>query len=441
MSLTETKPDGLSDPERPDRSDPNRPDPDRTGIGLPLPAGSGARAIRRRRKRQEQRQRRLVALAFIVALAGSAVLIGAPHVGRRIAGIEGARPAPAPAAVDPKVLLAHRHPDGSARSMTIFSDGEDQSSIVMLPAGTMAEVPSLGLEPLGRALEVGGPTRLGSTVENLLGIDLSEVVVVDDADLVALATPVAPLSVEVAARVEQVADDGTVDILYEPGRLSLTAEEIPAFLTAKGRDTDLAMLARHQSFWDSLLGRLAEPGSPELGGPPAVAEVLEGLALDEGVRARLLPVEPLGQADTLGLGTTAGELYQVSSKELERFLASTYPGAEAPADRPQAQVLNGTGGVEVTAHAAERLVPAGIRVALTGNAPRFDYKVTQIVFYDEEQEDIAREAQEALGVGRLVLSRRPLDVVDVTIIIGADFNSEGGGVSEAPAPEPTRRRT
>ena len=427
MSLTETRPDDLSDSERSD-------------LGLPLPAGSGARAIRRRRKRQEQRQRRLVALAFIVALGGSAVLVGAPHVGRRIAGFEGARPAPAVAPVEPRVLLAHRHPDGSARSLTIFSDGEDQSSIVMLPAGTMAEVPSLGLEPLGRALEVGGPTRLGSTVENLLGINLSEVVVVEDADLVALAAPVAPLSVEVAARVEQITEGGTVDILYEPGRLSLTAEEIPAFLTAKGRDTDLAMLARHQSFWESLLGRIAEPGSPQLGGPAPIADVLEDLAADEGVRARLLPVEPLGQSDTLGVGTSGGELYQVSTEELERFLASTFPGAEAPADRPQAQVLNGTGGVEVTAHAAERLVPAGIRVALTGNAPRFDYTTTQIIFYDEAQEELARQAQEALGVGRLVLSRRPLDVVDVTIIIGADFKG-GGAPAPAPEPEPTRRRT
>ena len=420
MSLTETRPEEISESD----------------LALALPAGSGARAIRRRRRRQEQRQRRLVALAFMVAIAGSAVLIGAPHVGRCIGGTDGIPPVAAPAPVDPMVLLAHRHPDGSARSLTIFAHGDDQSSIVMLPAGTMAEVPSLGLEPLGRALEVGGPTRLASTVENLLGVSLSEVVVVDDAELVAMAGPVAPITVQVAARVEQVTEDGTVDVLYEPGKLELSAEEVPAFLTAKGRDTDIAMLARHQTFWQSVLARLAEPDSDKLGGPRAVAEILEELSHDEGVRARLLPVEPLGQADTLGLSSVAGELYEVSTEELGRFLDSTFPGAEAPAERPRAQVLNGTGGVEITAHAAERLVPAGIQVALTGNAPRFDYKVTQVVFYDEAKEDVARHVQEALGVGRLVLSRRPLGVVDVTIIIGQDFT---GGPETAP--ETTRRRT
>lgn len=420
MSLTETRPEEVPGSD----------------LGLTLPAGSGARAIRRRRKRQEQRQRRLVALALVVAIGGSAVLIGAPHVGRRISGTEAPAPAPAAAPSDPRVLLAHRHPDGSARSLTIFSDGKEQSSIVMVPAGTMAEVPSLGLEPLGRALEVGGPTRLGSTVENLLGITLSEVVVVDDGDLVGMTAPIAPLEVEVDERVEQVADDGTVEILYEPGRLELTAEEVPAFLTAKGTATDLSVLARHQSFWEGVLASLAESDAPALGGPEAVSDVLSELAADVGVRARLLPVEPLGQADTLGLSTATTELYQVSEEELEKFLDSTFPGAEGPTERPQAQVLNGTGGVEVTAHAAERLVPAGIQVALTGNAARFDYDTTQIVFYDEKQEAVARQAQEALGVGRLVLSRRPLGVVDVTIIIGADFT--GGG---APAPETTRRRT
>lgn len=152
-----------------------------------------------------------------------------------------------------------------------------------------------------------------------------------------------------------------------------------------------------------------------------------------------MPVEPLGQADTLGIGNAGTELFQLHPDELAKFLASTFPGAEAPADRPKAQVLNGTGGVEVTAHAAERLVPAGIQVALTGNAARFDYATTQVVFYDEEKEALARRARDALGVGRLVLSRRPLGVVDVTIIVGADFNS--GGVAESSGPSGTGRKT
>ncbi len=426
MSLTETRPDGGSD----------------SPLGIPLPAGSGANSIRRRRRQQERRQRRLFGIAFAVALLSGAAALGLPHLGRQLAGPDAPAPSVAPVVREPKVLLAHRHPDGTARSITIFSDGDAAQSIVLIPAGTMAEVPSLGLEPLGRALQIGGPTRLRSTVENLLGIQISDVVVADDADFAALADPLGELKVQVPERVEQVTEDGTVDVLYEPGLLRLAAEEVPAFLSAKGSATDLSVLARHQGFWEAVLARISED---ELipAGPAPLAKVLVSLAGGEAVRSRLLPVEPLGQEALPGVDGTSTELYQVESTNLARFIDSTFPGSEAPAERPRAQVLNGTGGVEVSARAAEKLVPAGIQVALTGNAPRFDYRETQIVFYEASQEAIAAQARDALGVGRLVLSRRPLGVVDLTIIIGSDFGGAPASPERESRPEsqPTTRRT
>ena len=414
MSLTETRPDGGSE----------------SPLGIPLPAGSGATSIRRRRRQQERRQRRLFGIAFLVAVVSGAAAVGLPHLGRQFAGPDAPVPSAAPAAIEPKVLLAHRHPDGTARSITIFSDGDAAQSIVLIPAGTMAEVPSLGLEPLARALQIGGPTRLRSTVENLLGIRISHVIVADDADLSAMADPLGELKVEVPERVEQVTEEGTVDVLYEPGLLRLASEEVPAFLSAKGSATDLSVLARHQGFWEAVLAKVSDDELTP-GGPAPLSKVLVSLAGGEAVRSRLLPVEPLGQEALPGLDGTSTELYQIDSADLARFIESTFPGAEAPADRPRAQVLNGTGGVEVSARAAEKLVPAGIQVSLTGNAPRFDYRQTQIVFYEASQEAIAAQARDALGVGRLVLSRRPLGVVDLTIIIGSDF----GGSPPAAAPD------
>lgn len=415
MSLTETRPDGGSD----------------SPLGIPLPAGSGANSIRRRRRQQERRQRRLFLIAFGVALLSGAAALGLPHLGRQFAGPDAPTPQVAPVVREPKVLLAHRHPDGTARSITIFSDGDASQSIVLIPAGTMAEVPSLGLEPLGRALQIGGPTRLRSTVENLLGIQISDVVVADDVDLAALTEPLGELKVQVPERVEQVTEDGTVDVLYEPGLLRIAPDEVPAFLSAKGRATDLSVLARHQGFWEAVLTEISEEELTP-GGPGPLSKVLVSLAAGEAVRSRLLPVEPLGQEALPGVDGTSTELYQIDNADLARFIDSTFPGGEAPADRPRAQVLNGTGGVEVSARAAEKLVPAGIQVALTGNAPRFDYRQTQIVFYDAAQESIAAQARDALGVGRLVLSRRPLGVVDLTIIIGSDF---AGTPTPGPAAE------
>ena len=81
-----------------------------------------------------------------------------------------------------------------------------------------------------------------------------------------------------------------------------------------------------------------------------------------------------------------------------------------------------TGGIGVALKAAQRLVPAGAQVTLSGNADSFAYAQTQIVFYDRSRQPLATQVRQALGTGKLVLSRRPLDVVDVTVVIGKDFN-------------------
>jgi hypothetical protein len=58
---------------------------------------------------------------------------------------------------------------------------------------------------------------------------------------------------------------------------------------------------------------------------------------------------------------------------------------------------------------------------VTANAKSFSYRQTQIVFYRPDQQVAAARVQRALGVGKLVRSRQPLDVVDVTVVVGSDF--------------------
>ena len=85
------------------------------------------------------------------------------------------------------------------------------------------------------------------------------------------------------------------------------------------------------------------------------------------------------------------------------------------------QLLNGTGVVGQSQLVAARLLPAGFRIVVTANANSFSYRETQVVFYRREQQAAATRVQRALGVGKLVRSRQPLDVVDVTVVIGTDF--------------------
>ncbi len=98
-----------------------------------------------------------------------------------------------------------------------------------------------------------------------------------------------------------------------------------------------------------------------------------------------------------------------------------FPSSHPDPNRPSVQVLNGTGALGVAERVTEKLLPAGVQVKLTDNADRLNYPQTQIVYYDQRRATIAQRVRNALGVGTLVLSRRPIDVVDVTVIVGKDF--------------------
>lgn len=57
----------------------------------------------------------------------------------------------------------------------------------------------------------------------------------------------------------------------------------------------------------------------------------------------------------------------------------------------------------------------------TGAAAAFDQERTQVVYYRPSQQQAAQRLRDALGVGELVRALRPLDVVDVTVVVGRDF--------------------
>jgi len=413
------------------------PDSEPIDLGpIPLPKVPSSGRARRRKELRRRRRKRLGRSALVLAVAalvtGLVALLAAP-VGRLVDGsaeredaanqdgaLPGAAQEPTPQAVAtvPPVLLAYRDAAGRASSLTLMvpSPNGKGGTLLLVPPGTMAEVVSLGLEPVRQSLELGGPARLQATMENLLGAPLGKVVVVDDAGLADLLAPVGPLPVTVTERVERVNPNGRVEVLYEAGANTLAPAAAGRFLSAKGRENDLARLARHQALWEAWLARLGPRSSAIPTRFPELGAAMGALAAGP-VETRLLPVEAFG---TAGDG---GELYKVRADELWRLVAGVFASSadgQGLAGRPRVQVLNGTGALEV-ADAVRAKLGAGYDVRLTGNAANFEYQRTEIVFYDRDQEAVADRLRQALGVGSLVLSRRPLDVVDVTVIVGRDF--------------------
>lgn len=393
--------------------------------------GTGERA-RRRRARRRLRTHQLLAAGAALLAAVLVGVLGRGHLSTTAApATRAAANATPPGPVATPVTTAHqttallvqRDASGAAVSLTVLAlaPSGHGGHVILIPPATMTELPSFGLDGVGKALSLGGPTLLQASVENLFGVDLDQTVVLDDNQLAAMVAPAGGLTVRVRARVEQVDDTGQATLLWPAGTTTLAPTDVPRFLEVHGRGNDLTRLVRHQSFWQAFLARVAaDPRS--VAAPPGaggLAQVIDGLAAGR-VQVDLLPVEALS-----GGSTPADEAFRVRQTELESLVASALPTATTVGKegRTRVQILNGTGAVGQSQQVAVALVRAGARVVLTGNADRFNYKQTQIVFYDRSQQAAATKVQKALGVGRLVLSHDKLDVVDVTVVVGKDFHS------------------
>src|SRR5437879_1931317 len=179
--------------------------------GVPLPDGGvGERRARRLQRVRERRRRRLRAGAALVAgggLVAVAVLaLTWLHLSPTKHGVASSPAAGGSSALPPPMLV---QTDGSGRALSIVvlapAPGNRGGSLILVPPGTMTEIASLGLEPVGLALQVGGPDRLKGTVENLFGVSLGSVTVLNSDQLVALVRPAGPLRVTIPERVAQVA--------------------------------------------------------------------------------------------------------------------------------------------------------------------------------------------------------------------------------------------
>jgi hypothetical protein len=385
------------------------------GFVLP-PSGSGERRYRRRQQRRDTR-RRTTGYVFLAVAVVAAAALAIAHPWRTSAPSAAHHPAAATRAapLPSSAVLVQQDAQGGAGSITLLvaNPASGGGHIVFVPPATMTEIPSFGLDGVGKALGLGGPSLLQTTLENLLGVPLPPAVLAGDAQITGFVQGAGPLNVNVPARVEQTDAGGNVNVLWDAGPDALAPSDVPRFLSARGDGNDLARVARHQAFWTAWLAKIAQDPSVAGGLPPDLARVVRQLAAGS-VNYQILPVE------AVDAGSGGDEVYRVRQADLDQLMGQLLPGVSP--NRIRLQVLNGTGAIGASPKVAQRLVPVGGRVVLSGNADSFAYAQTQIVFYDRSQQQAAERVRQALGTGRLVLSRQPLDVVDVTVVIGKDFN-------------------
>jgi len=391
-------------------------------------------------------RRVLVGLALAL-LAVLVVLVGSGWLNRAFDLVGGDEAVPDPigevAQAQPTLhLITVADPDGdeAARIAVLAQDRSDgEGTALLLPATTIVDVPGHGTFPLGDAYALGGAPLTTVTVANLLGIRIDAAATISTAGWAALLDTLG--GVEVTVRTQLVDRDGRVR--FEPGVQVLDGERAAEYLTlAAEGEAELDALPRVQQVLGAVLDavsedptlvdlwlgmELADGGAViETDDPELVRVVLVELALArqaDRVTTWTLPVAPLGSGRDAGYRPDVDRTNELVA---DRFAAAR-SGGEVTGGR-DVQILNGNGVPRVGQQVAERLADGGYRVILTGNADRFTYETTRIVLHDSSEAQLAvgRDVQARLGVGELELAATPGSVVDITIVVGADFPPDGG---------------
>lgn len=341
------------------------------------------------------------------------------------------------AAVDPTptMLVTQTDDAGTITGVTVLSlKNAGGGNLTFFPAGTVLELPftETGQAPMNEIYQGAGQTGLEQRVETLLVAATQEnVEILNNAQWASLLAPLGPLTID--NPVELVTTDAFGGpVTFAQGPIDVPPEQIGLFVNSRGpEENDLTRLERQQAFWTAWLAEVkgstdpnAVPGETDSGLGRFVRDLANGDAT-----FNTLPVTPIGIP---GVGATDSNLYQPDQVAVDALVAETIP-LPVGVGRLRSRVLDGTGTEGLAVEVAQLLVPAGAEIAIVGNAENFGREQTVVQYYDPAEREQAQRLVDALGVGRLVLRENVTDNVDVTVIIGNDFELEAApGASAAP---------
>jgi hypothetical protein len=238
--------------------------------------------------------------------------------------------------------------------------------------------------------------------------------------------------VDVPAEVKVATGKDRARLIFDQGLQQLGASFLVQLLYVRGLDSDDVELgSRHLAFWSALFDSFAEDPDNLAAAVKAAGGALVESNAGVADHARLLSTLAALDIDQRTITTLpvqqvsvgGSELYQVDRDEVAALMNDLLSGVTGPREEVKVQVLNGNGVPGIGQEVAEKLIAAGFRVVLTGNAPRLNYEKTLVITYDDSAEGqaLAERARKLIGVGEVQVSNQAQGIVDLTIVIGKDF--------------------
>ncbi len=315
------------------------------------------------------------------------------------------------------VLIVHHRPVFGNDFIVLAGREGSRGSVLFIPGATQLDVPSLGVGTLNEVpVDDDRGARLANSVQNVLGLKVSQTVVVDDAGLTAILGPAAPIAITLSAPVELLDHPVT----YQSGGQTVSAAQASELLSGLQSVNELDRLVTASAVVSGWLDRLDDP---------AIGEAT--LALQPELGALIATAAaPERRLDTLAvdsISTGGGERFAVRDGDLADYSRRAFPKARlgAAGIRPRVEILNGTGALGVAQAVADKVVPAGGKVTLTENFPGFGVPTTQVVYYTEQWQSAAQRLLTAMGCGSLRKAGKEVGIADVTILVGSDCPAYG----------------
>jgi hypothetical protein len=353
-------------------------------------------AGRVQRRTDRGRRRRGRALVIVLIVACVAVLAWA-EVGRRPSS--SAKASPPPIVPEGKSKFLAVSVTGAAQPLmaVVGTNGLGRSTALPIPMQLTMVVPGGGEM---HAKDIGHlPGRvMDLAVSNLVGAWADHYVVIQLDQLGALIDRTGGLT----ANLQQifVLDSGAIG----PGRVTLDGAQVRALLSMPD--------AQAQAAWSVVLGAL-------LAHPPVLAPS-DVAASDDlaAVQASLRKAAGAGVV-AIPISTVAGSTTVAAQPGLDQLMTSTFGLRTAV----PVIVQNGSGEAGIGGTLAQKILPAGFRVVISGNAPTFDHSTTLIIANGISNVPVARRLRSVLGLGSVRLSRVPSGVSQITVVVGKDFKA------------------
>jgi len=302
-------------------------------------------------------------------------------------------------------------------------------SAISIPRDTLVDLNGYGgTRKINAAHVLGGPSLTKLAVYGLTGLQADYYIKTDVEGFKKCVDILGGVEIDVEKNMHYIDRRGGLYINLKKGLQLLDGEKAMEYVRFR-HDTlgDISRIQRQQKFLQALAKKALSPVNlPKL---PALISAMHKYTVTDMTTKDLLALahflkdrtpEQVKMATLPGSPKTIhGVSYWIPDQEKASMVLRELFFHRAAPVVAKIHVLNGCGVQGAANRLAELLKQQGYEVAKVGNAPRFDYALSEVVYRNGSSEQ-ARQVASALGINIIRPQDDQSSEADVTIIVGRD---------------------